>query len=100
MGSFRGNLYEVLRRPIITEKAAGVGTTHNAVVFEVHPEATKYDIKSAVEKIFDVKVTAVRTVNSMGKLKRGKKSIGRQRASKKAYVSLEKGQTIDIVEGL
>ncbi len=100
MGSVKGSIYEILRRPRITEKAAGMGSTSNTVVFEVHPKANKAEIKSAVEKIFYVKVKAIRTVNMLGKVKRVRTSMGRQNNWKKAYVCLEEGSSIDVIEGL
>ena len=92
--------YQILRRPRITEKAALASSYDNSVVFEVHPKASKTDIKQAVEKAFDVKVKAVRTANFMGKLKQVRSHIGRQDAWKKAYVVLQEGNSIDIIEGL
>ena len=93
-------VHSVLQRPRITEKAALASSTGNSYVFEVHPESTKKDIKKAVEKVFDVKVKSVRTQNYMGKIKRVGARAGRQISWKKAYVSLEAGSTIDLVEGL
>lgn len=90
------NSYSILRKPCITEKAASAGT----VVFEVFPKATKPEIKEAVEAAFDVKVKAIRTMNCLGKMKRVKTSIGYRKAWKKAYVTLEDGKSINLVEGL
>jgi large subunit ribosomal protein L23 len=100
MSSIKGNQYRILRRPRITEKSAIAGANKQCVVFEVHPEANKAEIKNAVENIFSVKVTSVRTVNYMGKEKRVGARVGRQVAWKKAYVSLAEGSKIDIIEGL
>ena len=94
--------YDVLRRPLLTEKAAmfaGVAGG-SAVVFEVVSSATKGQIKLAVERVFKVRVKAVRTANYLGKKKRRGQHVGRQSAWKKAYVTLESGHTIDVVEGL
>lgn len=90
----------VLKRPRITEKAAIVGSYDNSVVFEVHPRATKTEIKRAVEAAFEVKVASVRTANYQGKVKRVRNSLGRQNAWKKAYVVLAEGSSIDLIEGL
>lgn len=94
------NPYRIVRRPRITEKAALIGAQGNTVVFEVHPQASKLEIKSAVEKIFEVKVKSIRTLNYKGKLRRVRQSIGYQPRWKKAYVSLREGNTIDVMEGL
>lgn len=92
--------YQVLLIPVITEKSALISTQNNSVAFEVDRRASKLEIKEAVQKIFNVEVTAVRTCNYMGKVKRTKAASGRRAASKRAYVSLKQGQTIDLVEGL
>lgn len=99
MGYPGESLHQILKRPLITERTAILGSIANAVTFEVHPKANKNEIKRAVEKLFDVKVKAVRTMNNHGKVKRVKNRIGRQSDWKKAYVLLEKGQTIDLIEG-
>jgi large subunit ribosomal protein L23 len=69
-------------------------------VFDVAPEANKVEIRKAVEKIYDVKVRAVRTANFQGKVKRVGRKIGRKSSWKKAYVLLKEGSSIDIIEGL
>ena len=91
--------YDVIRRPIITEKATRV-SEHNAVVFEVAPEATKPLIKQAVEALFGVKVKKVNTVNVKGKVKRFRGRLGERADVKKAYVTLEEGHSIDVSTGL
>ena len=91
--------YDVIRRPIITEKATRV-SEHNAVVFEVAPEATKPLIKQAVEALFGVKVKAVNTVLTKGKHKKFRGRPGVRNDVKKAYVTLEAGHTIDVTTGL
>jgi large subunit ribosomal protein L23 len=98
MASIKKDLYSILRAPRITEKAANAGA--NTVVFEVHPDANKIEICKAVETIFSVKVESVRTLNNMGKVRRVKMKQGRENAWKKAYVTLAKGSTLDLVEGL
>ena len=94
--------YNIILRPVITEKAA-VSTSKSGgstVVFEVHPDANKIEIKKAVEKIFDVKVKSVRTLSSQGKVKRVLGRIGRQKTTKRAYIALQPGNTINVIEGL
>jgi large subunit ribosomal protein L23 len=86
------NQFDVIRRPVITEKSAGLKDTHNSVCFEVHRDATKPEIKNAVEKLFGVKVADVRVVNMHGKVKRQGRFVGRRADWKKAYVVLKKGE--------
>lgn len=100
MGSVKKTRFDIIRYPLITEKAAAASSTTNTVVFEVHPAANKKEIKEAIEKLFEVTVLNVRTANYMGKLKRVRTSIGRQVAWKKAYVSLKAGDAINLIEGL
>lgn len=93
--------YDVLLKPIITEKTAGFDSTDKKrVAFKVPQSATKESIKSAVEKVFGVKVASVNTANIQGKLKRTAKGSGRRTSFKKAYVTLQSGQSIDVVEGI
>ena len=84
--------YQIVRRPIITEKGLGVKELQGTVVFEVSAKATKTQIKEAVQQIFNVKVAAVRTANFPGKMRRRGQSEGYRRDWKKAYVKLEAGQ--------
>lgn len=91
--------YDVIRKPIITEKAT-MASEHGAVVFEVAMDATKPAIKAAVEALFGVKVKAVNTTITKGKVKRFRGKIGTRRDVKKAYVMLEEGNTIDVSTGL
>jgi large subunit ribosomal protein L23 len=91
--------YDLLRRPIITEKATNA-SENGAVVFEVKMTATKPEIKKAVEELFKVKVKGVNTVIAKGKTKRFKGKIGKRKDIKKAYVMLEDGSTIDVSTGL
>jgi large subunit ribosomal protein L23 len=91
--------YDVIRRPVITEKAT-MASEHGAVVFEVDIAANKPAIKEAVESLFGVKVKAVNTVVTKGKAKRFKGIKGRRNDVKKAYVMLEDGNTIDVSTGL
>ena len=92
--------YNVLLAPLITEKSALIGGSGDKVVFKVDRRAGKAEVKQAVERIYGVKVVSVRTVNVLGKVKRSARSTGRRSSSKKAYVTLAEGQSIDIVEGL
>ena len=93
--------YQIIRRPIITEKGLGVKETEHTVVFEVSAAATKTEIKEAVQQIFKVKVTDVRTSNFHGKMRRRGQSEGYRRDWKKAYVKLAKDQKmIEYAENL
>ena len=91
--------YDVIRKPIITEKAT-MASENGAVVFEVDIAANKPQIKEAVESLFGVKVKAVNTKITKGKQKRFRGQLGRRKDVKKAYVMLEEGNTIDISTGL
>jgi large subunit ribosomal protein L23 len=91
---------KVLRRPLLTEKATIARETGNEYAFEVEPTANKIDVKRAVEELFDVKVTKVRTVNRPGKFKRMGVHRGQRAAWKKAMVTLAAGNTIELFEGV
>lgn len=91
--------YDVIVGPVITEKATNA-VEQNKVVFRVRKEATKPQIKAAVEKLFDVKVEAVNTHIRKGKVKRFKNTQGTQSDVKRAVVTLAEGQTIDVTTGL
>jgi len=97
--SAKPNHYDVIRKPIITEKAT-LASEANAVVFQVAMDATKPMIKEAVEAVFGVKVKAVNTTITKGKVKRFKGRPGVRSDKKKAYVTLEEGNTIDVSTGL
>jgi len=86
------NLYTVIRRPLITEKALGVKETEGTLVFEVAANATKTEVKQAVEVLFKVKVSTVRTINYLGKERRRGKFTGFRPDWKKAYVRLREGE--------
>lgn len=86
------NIYEVIRRPIVTEKAVNMKEADATLCFEVAKAATKTEIKSAVQKIFKVKVSGVQTVNNLGKLRRRGKFTGYRPDWKKAYVRLREGE--------
>jgi large subunit ribosomal protein L23 len=86
------NVYEVIRRPLITEKGHAKRETERTLCFEVHPDANKIQIKQAVETVFKIKVENVRTSNYVGKLRRRGKFTGYASDWKKAYVRLQEGQ--------
>jgi len=90
-------LYEVIRAPRVSEKTARLQEVSNQYVFEVAKDATKADIKIAVEKIFDVKVESVNVLNVKGKNKAFKFRQGRRGDWRKAYVKLAEGQSIDVM---
>ncbi|GAA4502655.1 50S ribosomal protein L23 [Pseudaeromonas paramecii] len=92
-------LLKVLKAPHISEKSTMVAEKQNTIVFKVATDATKAEIKAAVEKLFEVKVEAVRTLNVMGKTKRTGARMGRRSDWKKAYVTLVPGQDIDFMGG-
>jgi large subunit ribosomal protein L23 len=85
-------LYTVIRRPLITEKALGVKESEGTLVFEVAANATKTEVKQAVETLFKVKVSTVRTLNYLGKERRRGKFTGYRPDWKKAYVRLREGE--------
>ncbi|GGG27138.1 50S ribosomal protein L23 [Chelatococcus composti] len=91
--------YDVIVAPVITEKATAA-SEQNKVVFKVARNATKPQIKAAVEKLFDVKVTGVNTLVTKGKVKRFRGTVGQRSDVKKAIVTLAEGQTIDVTTGL
>ena len=92
-------LMQVLLAPQISEKATYVADKHNQVIFRVASDATKPEIKAAVELLFKVEVGAVQVANVKGKVKRFKGAVGRRKGWKKAYVSLKPGQELNFVEG-
>jgi large subunit ribosomal protein L23 len=87
--------YQVVIRPLITEKATQISEQNNAYTFEVSPLATKTEIKNAIETLFSVKVAAVRTQNRRGKPRRYRQKMGRMRHWKKAIVTLFEQYRID-----
>jgi large subunit ribosomal protein L23 len=91
--------YDVILSPVITEKATTL-SEQNKVVFRVKGDATKPQIKEAVEKLFDVKVRSVNTLVTKGKVKMFRGTRGQRSDVKKAVVTLEEGQTIDVTTGL
>ena len=91
--------YDIIVSPVITEKATAA-SDHNKVVFKVRIDATKTEIKTAVEKLFDVKVTSVNTLVRKGKKKAFRGRPGVQSDVKKAIVTLVEGHRIDVTSGL
>ena len=88
------NLYEVIRRPLVTEKGVLKKDTERTLCFEVNAEANKTQVKSAVEKLFKVKVDEVRTATFEGKLRRRGRFSGYRSDWKKAYVKLKAGEKV------
>ena len=97
--SVKAEHYDVIRKPIVTEKAT-MASEAGAVVFEVAIDSNKPQIKEAVEALFGVKVKAVNTTISKGKTRRFRGMMGRRKDVKKAYETLEDGNTIDVSTGL
>ncbi len=93
------NQYDIIRKPIVTEKST-MASESGAMVFEVDIDATKPQVKEAIENLFNVKVKTVNTLILKGKTKRFKGTLGRRKDIKKAYVMLEEGNTIDVTTGL
>jgi large subunit ribosomal protein L23 len=87
--------YQIILRPLVTEKGTHQSTRHNAYCFEVHPAATKTQIKDAVEKLFPVRVEAVRTQNRLGKSRRYRARVGKLPDWKKAVVKLQADDKIE-----
>jgi len=88
-------LYEIIRKPLITEKANLLKDAAQVVAFEVARSANKIEIKQAVEKAFNVKVKSVNTIQQRGKVKRLGLNLGQRSNWKKAYVTLQEGHNID-----
>ena len=88
------NVYEVIRRPLITEKGHLKREAERTLCFEVHPDANKIEIRQAVETVFKIKVAEVRTSNYVGKLRRRGRFTGYASDWKKAYVRLAEGQKV------
>ena len=92
-------IYDILLAPVVTEKST-MGSENNQVTFRVSLNATKPEIKEAVEKLFDVKVENVNTNRTTGKVKRFRGRLGKRSDFKKAMVTLADGQTIDVTTGI
>ena len=93
------NGYQIIRRPLVTEKSTLSKENNNQLVFEVAPKANKVEIRRAIESIFNVRVLKIRTIHMKGKKKRIGKIIGRRRDWKKAIVTLGAGERIEFFEG-
>lgn len=92
------NIYDVIKKPLITEKTTLAKDSKNVVAVVVNNNANKIQIKHAAEKLFKVEVKAVRTINMAGKVKRTGKNIGKRSNWKKAYISLDIGSNLDFFE--
>ena len=99
MSISKERMYEVIRRPLITEKATLI-SEHNQVAFEVSMDASKPEIREAVEGIFSVKVTGVNTLIQKGKTKKFRGRDGKRDDMKKAVVTLADGDSIDVTSGV
>ena len=91
---------QIIIRPIVTEKSTVLRDTCNQYSFRVVPNASKIQIANAVEELFEVRVTKVRTIRMQGKLKRLGRNVGRRPAWKKAIVTLAEGDSVDFFEGV
>lgn len=91
--------YDIIKRPIITEKTNIQKDEHNQVTFEVDPRANRIEVQRAVEQIFNVKVADIRTISVTGKIKRRGRILGKRRDWKKAIVKLMPGERIEFFEG-
>ena len=98
MGTLHKDHRDVLIAPVVSEKSYGL-LDANKYTFLVRPDANKTEIKIAVEKVFDVKVTSVNTLNRQGKARRTRNGVGRRANTKRAVVSLAEGHRIDIFGG-
>ncbi|MFA5522063.1 MAG: 50S ribosomal protein L23 [Castellaniella sp.] len=91
-------LMQVILAPVVTEKATDIAERHQQIAFRVAPDATKPEIKAAVELLFKVQVESVQVLNQNGKVKRFGRHVGRRRNERKAYVALKEGQELDFSE--
>ncbi len=94
------NRYDIIKRPVITEKTNIQKEEHNQLSFEVDKQANRVEITRAIEKIFSVKVAKTRTVHVKGKIKRRGRILGKRKDWKKAIVTLMPGERIDFFEGV
>jgi large subunit ribosomal protein L23 len=92
-------LLQVIVAPQVTEKATYIADKHEQIAFKVLKDATKHEIKAAVELVFKVEVESVKTINVLGKVKRAGRTMGKRNDWKKAYVSLKPGQEINFAAG-
>lgn len=94
------NYYDMIIRPVVTEKTTEQKERDNQITFEVNPKTNRIEVKRAIENIFNVKVDTVRTMNVKGKVKRRGRVIGKRKNWKKAIVTLMPGQRIDFFDGV
>ncbi len=92
-------MYEVIRSPVVTEKTTFI-SEYNQIVFNVAIDSNKSEIKAAIENLFKVKVKSVNTLRQNGKIKRFKGTVGKRPEFKKAFVTLEEGNSIDVTTGI
>ena len=92
--------FEIIKKPLITEKSTIQKEAHNQLTFEVDRKSNKVEIRRAVEKVFNVQVVDVRTMQMRGKRKRFGRTMGRRRHWKKALVTLAKGEHVEFFEGV
>ena len=96
----RERMYDVILAPVVTEKSTAISDRHGQLTFRVARDATKPEIKAAVEGLFGVKVERVNTLNQQGKVKKFRGVRGKRAAYKKAMVTLAEGQSIDFTAGV
>jgi large subunit ribosomal protein L23 len=94
------NPYEIIKGPVITEKGTIQKEANNQLTFEVDRKANRVEIRHAVEKVFNVRVQRVRTMQIKGKVKRVGRTLGKRRDWKKAIVTLAKGENVEFFEGV
>jgi large subunit ribosomal protein L23 len=92
------NIYSIIKKPHVTEKTSLGTSASNTITLVVDRISNKIEIKKAVESLFKVDVTSVRTVNVAGKMKRSGRSFGKRQNWKKAYITLKEGQSVDFFE--
>ena len=92
------NIYDVIKKPLITEKTTVEKDERNVIAFVVNRAANKIEIKAAVKQLFNAEVASVNTVNVAGKTKRSAKGVGKRSNWKKAYVTLKEGSNVDFFE--
>ncbi len=89
-------LFDIIRSPVVSEKSTAQAEKNNTIVLKVLKDASKDEVKTAVEKIFNVKVGSVRTLNFQGKVRRTNRGYGKRSDWKKAYITLAEGNVLDI----
>lgn len=93
------SIYEIIKKPLFTEKGSALKESENKILVEVNKDANKVEIKEAIEDIFKVKVEKISTIKVHGKWKRYGKSLGKRSDRKKALITLKKGEKLDFIEG-